>query len=617
MEESEGPSSSVVFINTSETYVPGKDITCIFSVATEVRPLINKSCWVGIFRVGWERTTDFVTRKFLLNINTSDGGSAQFVSGEENLEVAFSSNVVPPANDVDFYQFCFITGDGNVLGASCPFLISASQTKVLVESPQSRSSSVISFASKDEKNEELEWCPWLDVSEDVDDAIILHSKTTLLEKSLAKLVEENNKLREEREENTLEIEKLKSYYEDLVEKVSTQTSAIVYLKKQRVDDQTLIESLEEKLSDHQEDKLLLIKEIHGLKAVITGLEEQKSDLKKDMDLLSKDLQISRDKELQKVSQGYENQLKESAKAITELESELNKSESYIADLKAKHKEELTNMSKSFDDILLQLNTQNSNFENMESQKKELTDKIDEMSHTFIQEKRDLNDEIESLQWQIKQMGSHGNDKVKSLQEELHLSQRSVIELETNIQELKNSLAIQSKELEQMKMDQYASIHKQSAELVEIQMELRRTASELDGVKQENSLLKEKCNGHNGARHALQIAYKHTQRQLSSLKEDHESLSHKYQSLSQEMKGYDQDKALSELQGKVEDLKLRLCIGANAYKEKVLQCKLLERKLKRQDSKSPVMKSSDSQVENSAPTSNAKQSADQDLFEEVQ
>ena len=608
MESEGGPKSAIVFVDIPENYLPDNDIKCVFLVSAGSLFCIKEKCWIGLFRVGWEKTDEFVTREFVTKAFEENSEVKVNPPSSEctKLEINFSSKTIPPANDTDFYQFCFITGDGNVIGASCPFVISAHRSTTTLESIQSGSSSTELNAKKYE-NEELEWCPWLDASEEIDDALIVHSKTTLLEKSLAKVVEENGVLREALDEKELENENLRSELEDLQTKISTQAAFIVQHKKQQDNDLKWIEDLQEKLGGLEEDKKFLEEQIKYMKGMIASLEEQKSDLRKDMDLLSKDLHLARGKELQKVCQGYEDRLAESAKAINDLECAYRESKDCVAELKIKHKEELNNMSKSFDGILMQLNAQCSNVENVESQKRDLLKKMESMTHSFVEERKDLIDQIELLEREVQMLAGRGSSEVIQLQKDLQSSRSIIVESEANVRELKIALSDKCKELAKAQENNYSALHRKNTELFECQMELRHIINELDAMKGENILLREKCNGHNGARHALQIAYKHTQKQLSSLKEDHETLSQKYQSLSQESSNDDSSETVQDLKNKVEDLKIRLCIGANAYREKVLQCKLLQKELKKNNDNQVSGQGDESKVQEKASTGSAQES----------
>ena len=589
MEFENGPRSSIVFVDISDAYIPGSDITCTFSVLA-ASPLVDENCWVGLFRVGWEEIDESISRVYVGNAYEKDNGEVKItppLSEGTKAQVTFSASAIPSANDKEFFQFCFITGGGITLGASGPFLICASTVASQLESLSSTASSSAESVAKKYETDELEWCPWLDVSEEADDGLLVHSKTTLLEKSLAKVVGENSALRESLEEKDSLIEKLQLEVQDVQAKVSAQAAFIVDCKKQQDNSLIWIEELQEKVGCLEEEKKSLEEKIRQLNGVVVNLEEQKSDLRKDMDLLSKDLQLARGKELQKVCQGYENRLAESVKAISDLECAYRESKDCIAEMKIMHKEELSKMSKSFDDTLNQLNAQCLDFENTESQKQELLHKLEKMTHSFAEERRDLYDQIEHLESKIERLVTRESSELNQLKRDLHSSEVLFAESEANAKELKLLLSSKCDELARVKETLYNSHHRQNGELLDCQMELRHVFSELEAARGENSVLKEKCNGHNGARHALQVAYKHTQRQLSALKEDHETLSKKYLSLSQESKSDDKQETVRELKDRVEDLKLRLCIGANAYKEKVLQCKMLQKELKKYNDSSDV------------------------------
>ena len=583
MEVEDGPKSAVIFKSISEAYTPGSNIPCIFSINSEYHGKINEKCWVGLFRVGWERIDQCISRTFLSEEIFKEKIKARKVdrplSAESDsiaLELALDVSSIEQPSDVEFYQFCFITADGAVLGASCPFSITNQiSSSDNVESTISSTESTV----KTSGNEELEWCPWLDVSEEEDDALLVHNKTTLLEKSLANVVGENSVLRESVAEKDLEIEKLRSELEDMREQESMHAAAILHHKKQQDDGLKWIEELQEMNGKIEEDRNALKEQIRCMTVANANLEEQKSDLRRDMDLLSKDLQLARGKELQKVCKGYEDRLAESAKAIRDLESAYRESKEYIEEMKIKHKEELNNMSKSFDDVITKLNAQCSDFENAEIRKRELLDEIEHITHSFMKEKRDLNDQIDYLEKEIEHMRTRDSSEHNQLKRDLHSFQVTVAEMEANIEKLEAALDKKCDELAKVREAHFNFLRKHNTEFQKCEMELRHVSSELDAVKGENNLLKEKCNGHSGARHALQVAYKHTQKQLSSLKDDHETLSQKYQSLSHESTNGGREETVKELKNTVEDLKIRLCIGARVYREKALQCKLLQKELR--------------------------------------
>ena len=71
---------------------------------------------MGLFRVGWSSSRDYCTFEWALFSSKT----------EDNLkgEVTFAGRRLPP-EDNHIYQFCYVTSDGRVQGASTPFQFSA------------------------------------------------------------------------------------------------------------------------------------------------------------------------------------------------------------------------------------------------------------------------------------------------------------------------------------------------------------------------------------------------------------------------------------------------------------------------------------------------------------
>lgn len=104
--------SQVVFTDIPHSYPPSTPITCTFTLCNTFQS--NSRDWVGIFKVGWSTTKDYHT----------------FVWVEQNQDVVGQHTVTRqavfkeyylPKDDMEFYQFCYVDGSGQVRGASTPF----------------------------------------------------------------------------------------------------------------------------------------------------------------------------------------------------------------------------------------------------------------------------------------------------------------------------------------------------------------------------------------------------------------------------------------------------------------------------------------------------------------
>ncbi|XP_013917485.1 PREDICTED: calcium-binding and coiled-coil domain-containing protein 2 isoform X1 [Thamnophis sirtalis] len=103
--------SQVVFANVEKFYVPGTDITCFYNISQFFMP--HKKDWVGIFRVGWKTTREYITFMWVPELSDSKNRYA------EQQQVTFKAYYLP--KDDEYYQFCYVDQDGQIHGASVPF----------------------------------------------------------------------------------------------------------------------------------------------------------------------------------------------------------------------------------------------------------------------------------------------------------------------------------------------------------------------------------------------------------------------------------------------------------------------------------------------------------------
>ncbi|KAJ8290681.1 hypothetical protein GJAV_G00016260 [Gymnothorax javanicus] len=107
----------VIFQNVGKSYIPSAALECHYTLTQFIKP--HQKDWVGIFKVGWSTARDYYT--FLWSPfpeNYSEGTTI-------NRVVVFQGYYVP-ADDGEFYQFCYVTHKGEIRGASTPFQFRAS-----------------------------------------------------------------------------------------------------------------------------------------------------------------------------------------------------------------------------------------------------------------------------------------------------------------------------------------------------------------------------------------------------------------------------------------------------------------------------------------------------------
>jgi hypothetical protein len=108
-----GNPDSVSFVGIQKSYSPGKKLDVSYTLQESHIPATRD--WVGLFRVGWSSSRDYYTFEWAPQPTDNKGS------------VEFAGRRLPP-EDKHFYQFCFVSSDGRVQGASSPFQFTAAAT---------------------------------------------------------------------------------------------------------------------------------------------------------------------------------------------------------------------------------------------------------------------------------------------------------------------------------------------------------------------------------------------------------------------------------------------------------------------------------------------------------
>lgn len=101
---------SVSFVNVQKTYPPGETLDVAYVIENDQNPATRD--WIGLFRVGWSSSRDYYTFEWAPQPQDKKGN------------VSFAGRRLPP-EDKHFYQFCYVSSDGRVRGASPPFQFSS------------------------------------------------------------------------------------------------------------------------------------------------------------------------------------------------------------------------------------------------------------------------------------------------------------------------------------------------------------------------------------------------------------------------------------------------------------------------------------------------------------
>ncbi|CAL8301166.1 unnamed protein product [Lota lota] len=104
--------SQVIFNDIPKTYIRSTPITCHYTLAVGFLPSTRD--WVGIFKVGWS-----VTREYLSFVWVDP--PVDLVEQEPMRKQSRFCEYYLPKEESEFYQFCYVDSCGYVKGASTPF----------------------------------------------------------------------------------------------------------------------------------------------------------------------------------------------------------------------------------------------------------------------------------------------------------------------------------------------------------------------------------------------------------------------------------------------------------------------------------------------------------------
>ncbi|XP_058867515.1 calcium-binding and coiled-coil domain-containing protein 1 isoform X3 [Acipenser ruthenus] len=106
------PLSGVVFHNVARSYIPDTRVECHYTLTARHRWAARD--WIGIFKVGWSSVRDYHTFVWSLAPDNYEEGQAA------NCSVQFQASYLPKAS-ADPFQFCYVSGGGEVSARSPPF----------------------------------------------------------------------------------------------------------------------------------------------------------------------------------------------------------------------------------------------------------------------------------------------------------------------------------------------------------------------------------------------------------------------------------------------------------------------------------------------------------------
>lgn len=619
----------VIFHNVMEYCSANDVINCHFAVKENCYINDPSDCYVGLFHVGWNTLSSCLTRKSFTLVE-------HLTSGLYSLE--FHANETPKANYDEFYQFCFFNEKTEVVfGASCPFQICDLKH---MESFTPVGHEDVWWASRNPNP----------VDEDVDDAVLIHNKTTMLEESLAKTVEENELLKTIKQKFEADlvkccmdkekyIKKSEEELMDLREKVKFQQDRANIFEQSLADSEEIINHLNGKIKDlkkyvaeyaeklktneksfaeisNEYEVVMMEKEIL-IKKFTESIQLNEEEIKKSLDLEEKfkthlqtfeaikkkleceksananleleyqDMVLSFTKQIEALSKensdskelhdriaDMDNKLNAEKKKNSSLLVDVNNLETVLENAEAEQKKgQLTFQSEK--SRLLEIIEERSNFiQQLNNEKEELLKKLKEEEKKclkMIEKNRDVVSKMESKIDESESTFSSVKLDLMKQQEEFSKiiggKDAYIGELEENFMSSKSEVA----ELHEIIAQQQQNANKSIAEFKAKETELNQLLEDLNS--KQNLSKKPTKSRSSGSLHALQVATAHMQKQVTNLKKEKDSFQKMYNQ--QNLGG---DVGTQELRRVNDEMRLRLHLGKEKYKEKYLECQHLQMEL---------------------------------------
>ena len=196
---------NVTFVGVQKSYPPGEKLETTYTLSSELQSTARD--WVGLFRVGWSSSRDYYTFEWAPATTEKLG------------TVTFAGRRLPP-EDKHFYQFCYVSSDGRVRGASPPFhFTSAASTGGMddLELVEVSEDSLMILQSKDTSGNATE---------------LNDSKVSGLESELVSVKESVTKLEVEKESLASKFEMVEKENVDKSEQVQSLDEKVADLERQ-------------------------------------------------------------------------------------------------------------------------------------------------------------------------------------------------------------------------------------------------------------------------------------------------------------------------------------------------------------------------------------------------
>ncbi|KAK6181480.1 hypothetical protein SNE40_009322 [Patella caerulea] len=509
-------------------YPADAHVECKYTLTNDIIPSTRD--WVGLYKVGWMSANDYYYYEW------APSPKDYKPQTEAQAEILFQAYNLPN-DDGEFYQFCYVASSGQIRGASTPFQFKRPSANDFVE-----------------------------IHDFENDMMIVKEKKSYLEENLKEASLQKAALIQEKQEMNKELKDLKNSLKELEKQLNHQESLNKKLKTQ------LSEKCEElEVNNHKTHELIQLNQQSD--SNIMELTQEKAIVEEKIVLLTAEIVAVKDR--MKVLQNEKDELEGQNKLLKE-ETDMVKSHLTLSEGKASNlAREITVMQKKIEDNERYIAACQMEIATLKSALHQQTVKTEQQHHAMasnvdtaekLQEKlRNTEDKLEAAV-KIKEIMSNemsaysiANDDLKK---ELDTCRSENLELKKDVERMETEFANEAVLLR--------------TENESMQADLKQIVTEKEELQKEIIILQEEktANLTTASMYALQLAN-------NSLTERHKLMEVELEKKEAKAKTLQKEAASleNELRREIEDLKERIIMCSDAYKQLYKENMKLQKKCK--------------------------------------
>eukprot|EP00918_Siedleckia_nematoides_P084047 GHVU01184295.1.p1 GENE.GHVU01184295.1~~GHVU01184295.1.p1 ORF type:complete len:903 (+),score=196.98 GHVU01184295.1:43-2751(+) len=532
--------AQVIFQNIAETYPTEDHIECKYSVTPNLTP--SSHDWVGLYKVGWSSPKEYTYFEWAP------------LPENDHASVLFPAHKLP-AEDGEFYQFCYVTASGQVRGASIPFQFKAPNADDFVEVMDDDNDMMIIKHRSIVLEEDLQRAQQIKLGLLKDKSLLVVERDSLI----CKLIDLEKALKQEQHQTT----DLKSKLKECCDKTETLQGEVREIT-------ALNESLKEKIAARNQEMQEVMKRLEDNECYISSLQDKIKSLVQEKDTLT-----GRNKVLEEEKELFKSHFSTSEEAIVAYQREVEGLKKQVADMD--HTDSLTRsrideLEKAIGDKQRSLQSQVSITKKTEGVVADLQEQLkntEERLSAAEECKKLINDELTNVQQAHDNMAGE-LEKCKS---DEHYLKSQVTQMEQTLAEKEEDWLKQNEDIQKTCEEVTMAKEEKSEELAQALLELENFQTQ----KKEEE----------GPLYALKVAHGHLKDKCAKLQSQLDQQQKHFDDVITKQKKWCESRVEQELRAEIDELKQRLEMAASEYAAKYRECRALQKKISKHANKEPT------------------------------